>query len=228
MKNFMKEENTAMKSLKSNLDITINEADRSYTGHLSLQQLFIQLSYGQYYSPVTTDLTDDFSQKMHDYLHSLYTRDIISKTIYDRLITHKPRTPAFYHNPKVHKPPRQIYHLVNGRAMETILAFVDICLNPLVPLIPSYMKDSIHFIQYTFHSPHGGLLLSTYMHGSHDLSNIRCLLPVYKYPQHKGIEVVKRMIRLHRTQVVGQLHMTNRVSVQIKSVCTPSYFVVSK
>lgn len=132
-----------------------------------------QLSDTQYYRPTALDLTEEFSRKIYAYLQSLYTRDHISKTIYDRLITHKPCTPAFYHNPKIHKahthlgiPPGRPIISGNGCATEKISAFVDICLNPLVPLIPSYVKDSIHFIHLleafsSRHPPTEQMILAT-------------------------------------------------------------------
>lgn len=85
---------------------------------------------------------------------SLYKKGALSTVIFDRLLTPALRTPAWYHNPKVHKPdthlgipPGRPIISGNGCVTEKISAFLDICLNPSVPHTPSYIKDSSHFIQ---------------------------------------------------------------------------------
>lgn len=157
-KNLTLGEKTALKSLKNDPHITIKQADKGGALVLMNTRDYIeeaerQLSDRQHYCPVDHDLTDDFSSRIEKYLTSLYQQGIISKITYTRVSTSKPCTPAFYHNPKIHKnnthlgiPLGRPIISGNGCATERILALVDLCLNPLVPLIPSYVKDSTHFI----------------------------------------------------------------------------------
>ena len=62
-----------------------------------------------------------------------------------------PRIPSFYLLPKIHKPSTPCRPIVNstGSVTEKISAFVDLHLRKFIPRIPSYVKDTTHFINIT-------------------------------------------------------------------------------
>ena len=62
------------------------------------------------------------------------------------------RTANFYMLPKMHMkntPGRPIVNSI-GSIMEKISAYIDEKIKPLVPLIPSYVSDTTHFINQIF------------------------------------------------------------------------------
>ena len=69
----------------------------------------------------------------------------------DFLLDYKPRTPEFYMLPKIHKPqrppPGRPIISGNDSPTERISQLVDHFLQPCVPTLPSYVKDSSHFLQ---------------------------------------------------------------------------------
>lgn len=157
VKNITWEEKEALYSLKRDPHITIKQADKGgavvilNTGDY-ITEAQRQLSDPRFYRTSDRDLTLEFSDRIEKYLTSLFSRHFISKAVYDRVRTDNPRTPAFYHNPKIHKPntvlgfpPGRPIISGNGCVTEKISALVDLILNPLVPLIPSYVRDSITF-----------------------------------------------------------------------------------
>lgn len=89
-------------------------------------------------------------------------------------------------------------------ANSPIEPFIDICLNPLVPLIPSYVRDSTHFIS----------LLETHLalHPITDQTLLATLDVSALYtniPHAKGIQAVRKIMRLHSGVRVGDLRPKN-------------------
>ena len=70
--------------------------------------------------------------------------DKMKKTLYNKA----PRTPNCYMLPKIHKPNNPGRPVVNGirSITEKISAYVDQQIRHLVPMIPSYLKDTTHLI----------------------------------------------------------------------------------
>ena len=66
-----------------------------------------------------------------------------------------PRTPLFYMNPKIHKPNTPGRPIISGcdSPTEKLSIYIDHFLKPLVPLIPSYIKDTTHFLNTLFAIP---------------------------------------------------------------------------
>lgn len=156
VKNLSKEEKGAIRSLKQDPSITIKSADKGGAVVILNTEDYVaeanrQLSDRNFYLPLARDQSQRFNDRIETYLASLLKKEIISKA--SLRPTHQPTTPAFYHNPKIHKPktssgipPGRPIISGNGCATEKILALVDLCINPLVPLLPSYVKDSTHFL----------------------------------------------------------------------------------
>ena len=71
--------------------------------------------------------------------------------IYSYLLPRLSRPARFYILPKIHKnkqnPPGRPIVFANSHPTENISQFVDSHLNPLVPKLPSYVKDTTHFLK---------------------------------------------------------------------------------
>lgn len=139
---------------------------------------------------------------------SLCNRHIISKAVYDRVHTTNPSTPAFYHNPKIHKPntalgfpPGRPNISGNGCITEKISALVDLVLNPLVPLIPSYVRDNMHFLHRLAQFSQPGSCPDDLFLVTLDVSALYTNIP-----KEEGIKAVREMMKQHRESLMGDLH----------------------
>ena len=82
------------------------------------------------------------------YVDGLLLDGFIDENTHGYLIIKEPRPSRFYINPKIHKqgnPGRPIVSAYD-HPTERISEFVDHHLNPEVPKLPSYIKDTTHFL----------------------------------------------------------------------------------
>ena len=84
-------------------------------------------------------------------VNSLRSRGLVNKKTASDLVETKVRTPHLYLLPKIHKrlqnPPGRPIVSSNGAPTERISAFVNQHLQPLVKLLPSYIKDTKDFLR---------------------------------------------------------------------------------
>ena len=113
-----------------------------------------QFSDRNFYQKVSEDLTILHTSKVNTYLDGLGRAGELNKKLPSRVTTYKPKTPSFYLLPKIPKiqkpgtpPPGRPIVSANGCATEKISALTDILLSPLVPNLPSYLKDTQHFLE---------------------------------------------------------------------------------
>ena len=73
---------------------------------------------------------------------------LLPKKTADGLKVSNPKTPKFYISPKIHEPNNPGRPVINSVERETleISRFVDHHFQPVVKQIPSYIKDTNHFI----------------------------------------------------------------------------------
>ena len=104
-----------------------------------------QLNDNKYYEKQTKDLTN----RIKEYTTRLFNEKLIDENTYKYLTSNpNPRAGRFYILPKIHKqgnPGRPIISS-NGHPTERISQFVDYHLKPLVQKLPSYIKDTTHFL----------------------------------------------------------------------------------
>ena len=154
-KNLSRKEYDAIKQLASDRTITIKSADKgsciviqNTTDYISIGHK--QLSDTKFYTKESRDFTHDFNIKVHNLIDELENKGSISFEVANYLKINKPKTPQFYMLPKIHKgiipPPGRPILSANDSPTERISAFVDHFLQPFVPLIPSYIKDTTDFV----------------------------------------------------------------------------------
>lgn len=74
----------------------------------------------------------------------------INKRIRDFIRTPFPRIPTFYTLPKVHKPGKLTGRPIvsgSGSLKESASTLVDRTLKPRVEVLPSFVKDTLHFLK---------------------------------------------------------------------------------
>ncbi len=152
------------------------------------------LSDSTFYRPVTRDLTADHNKQVSALVSELLQREAISPKVADYLIFDQPRTPCIYFLPKIHKaecpPPGRPIVSASGCPTERISALVDHFLSPYIPLLPSYIKDTNHFLQKIEELPP---LLSTALIFTMDVKSLYTNIP-----NIEALKVAKATLNLHR------------------------------
>ena len=108
-----------------------------------------QLNDTKYYQKQSSDLTSKLYERVKEYTACLHKNDLIDYETYKYLSsTSDPKTGRFYILPNIHKqgnPGRPIISS-NSHITERISEFVDYHLKALVQTLPSYIKDTTHFL----------------------------------------------------------------------------------
>ena len=114
--------------------------------------------------------------------------DEIDEETYNYLLPRRSRPAQFYILHKIHKkkdnPPGRPIVSASSHPTEHISQFVDAHLNPLVPELPSYIKDTTHYLRKLDdlkELPPGSLLVTL------DVSSLYT-----NVPQKEGIEACRK------------------------------------
>ena len=176
---------TVLKDLAEDPHLIIKKADKGSAVVVMntidyVRECYKQLSDNESYTPLTEDPTAKLNEIIQNDLLKMEQEEIIDEKTRIILETPKPRTPYFYILPKIHKkhvPGRPILS-ANGCITEKISGFVDAHLRKYVPKIPSYIKDTTHFLQILQEVeqplPRGTIL------GTLDISSLYTNIPHYE------------------------------------------------
>ena len=169
-------ETESIKTLCTRKDITIKPADKGgaivlWSIEAYLKEANNQLSNPLHYRKLESDGIQLLSTQITTFLTHLLGRNLLTQQCYDFLEpSPHPCTPEFYLLPKIHKP--KINDLTPGRPIisgcgsptEKLSKFLDHFLKPIVKTIPSYIKDTNHFLQIIIRERHNfppGIILCT-------------------------------------------------------------------
>ncbi|XP_064475493.1 uncharacterized protein LOC135389367 [Ornithodoros turicata] len=108
-----------------------------------------QLACTAFYKALEADPTAQITADIVKHLKDLKAKKIIGGTVYDYLLPKDTRPGRFYMLPKIHKPgnPGRPIVSCNGTATEKLSSFVDYLLKDIPPQMPSYIKDTNHFLE---------------------------------------------------------------------------------
>ena len=162
-KNITAEEAIALTHLKNNENIIIKKADKGAAVVIMSRDDYIkegirQLSDANFYVKLDHDPTPNHIDEIHNTLLKALQRDEITKKIFEFLVPTGCTTPAWYFLPKIHKENITGRPIVSGNnsPTEKISAFVDEHIKMMVPLIPSYVRDTPDFIKRIENFSHRG------------------------------------------------------------------------
>ena len=171
-KNLAFEERQALHDLSNNRNIVIKPADKG-SGVVIMNtqdytfEAFRQLSDTSFYQSLDSDITLAISYDISKTLLNMRANKEIGKKCLSYLLPKNPRPERFYLLPKIHKnilpPPGRPIISAIGSPTEKISEFLDFFLQPLLTSIPSYVKDTGHFLhllQNIGPLPHGTLLVT--------------------------------------------------------------------
>ncbi|XP_075440692.1 uncharacterized protein LOC142485864 [Ascaphus truei] len=195
-RNLSKEENIALKELCSLNNLVIRQADKG--GGIVLQdrtdylsEAFRLLGDNTSYIILGQDPMESFQKKYKDLLTQALNMNVINKSEFGFLYIRFPRTPIFYHIPKIHKhisnpPGRPIVSGVESMT-SSVSQYVDYFLQPLVTRLKSYLRDTLHVLD----SISGIIWKPTYIWATCDITSL------YTCVKHnKGLEAVKHFLNL--------------------------------
>ena len=153
--NLRKAEFDALRSLKSNTNIIIKKADKGSAIVIQDRADYIteglkQLNDVKFYKSVPLDLTNKHKEMVSLQVSIMLKFGEISQKCAEYLTLETPRTANFYLLPKIHKgiipPPGRPIVSANDCPTERISQFVDHFIQPLVPKLKSYVRDSGHLL----------------------------------------------------------------------------------
>ena len=216
-------EKNAIKSLSNNKSIVIKPADKG--GAVVVQNVLDyineghrQLSDPKFYIETEEDLTHTHTLDINAFLDTMWESDEIDDKCHDYLRVSKERTSLFYMLPKIHKkstnPPGRPIVSGNGCPTERISQFVDLFLQPTVKLLPSYVRDTTHFLkklQSLGPIPPGSFLVTM------DVASLYTNIP-----NTEGIEAAK--IALLRAGQYGRKPSINNLCTLLQKVLTMNNF----
>ena len=151
--NLTYKEHTAMEELAKRKDFIITNADKGGAVVITDTDSYIkeanrQLSDKASYKQLTQDPTLQHNRMVNQTIERFKNEKLLPQKIADGLKITNPKTPKFYISPKIHKPNNPGRPVINSIECHTseISRFVDHHLQPVVKQIPSYIKDTNHFI----------------------------------------------------------------------------------
>lgn len=146
----------ALRELTLDNSLVIKKADKGSGIVVEDRENYIRdglahLSDTNVYEQIAHDPTEKLGWAINDYVSTLHRRGIIDKITKDYLMfppDKPPRTQQMYFLKKIHKSPTAVRPIVSGcqGATEGISKLVDMILQPFVPEVSSYIRDTGHII----------------------------------------------------------------------------------
>ena len=151
--NLLTLEISALIRLRHRKDVVIKPADKGSAVVLLSKEEHIRkadshLSNRDNYRKLETDLTPTYAAEIKQFGTLMFEKRLINKHTKDFLISHSPKIARLYLLPKLHKDgiPRRPIVASNGSPTENITRFVDYFLQPLMVCMPSYIQDTMNFL----------------------------------------------------------------------------------
>ena len=160
-RNLSNTENAALKELRQDSTLVIKKADKGACIIVESVESYVNnglthLQDTNIYQPLDGDPTPALSRRINQYVDELHDRGFVDKDTRNFLIAPEDvRTQRLYFLKKIHKTPHGIRPIVSGcnGPTENISAYIDYYIKPLVPQIPSHIRDSGHLVSILENTP---------------------------------------------------------------------------
>ena len=195
-RNLTSAEYKAKTSLTKNDSIVIKKADKGSAVVVQNKSDYIseglrQLSDRNFYRLQEENLTNIHNSQIRTAVDGMVTTKEITLKTADYLVLDNPRTAKLL--PKIHKnkfpPPGRPIVSANECPSERISQFVDHFIQPLVPLLPSYLRDSSHLLN---------LLRNIKIPDNSILATLDVTSLYTNIPNKEGIHAVSKYLFRHR------------------------------
>ncbi|CAN7951906.1 unnamed protein product [Ixodes pacificus] len=147
-------EKNGLRSLSARKEITIKPADKGGAIVVLNTTDYIaegnrQLGNTRFYSALDGDPTADHTEIVTNTLANLVGRGKITLKLSKSLKQLQASPGRFYMLPKIHKPGNPGRPIIsgNGTLTEPLSSFVDVMIKDIPPSLPSYIKDTNHFLR---------------------------------------------------------------------------------
>ena len=223
--NLTKPELRALTSLARDPTIVIKQADKGSGIVVEDTDGYIKdgidhLSDHTIYRKIDSDPTIPLTAGINNYVKYLHGRGIIDNTTRDYLTFQTdsmPRTQQLYFLKKIHKNPIAVRPIVSGCGgpTERISQFIDLHLQPFVPKVKSYIRDSGHLIN---------ILEKTKIPTNSILATIDVKSLYLKIPHKEGVEAVKNRLYYKNRESDAVSIPPGAMSDLLNIVLTQNYF----
>ena len=222
--NVTPEEKLALRKLSNNPDLVIKAADKGSAIVIQNREDYVkegerQLGDSKYYQSMTEDLTSKHAEEIKNYVLKMHQNKEITEKTMEFLNPEGCRTPEFYMLPKIHKgktpPPGRPIISGNNGPTERISKFVDHFLQPCVPKIKSYVKDTKHFLNILKEIneiPEGAILATL------DVSSLYTNIPTIE-----GLRAATKLLSKHISRDENTPSITSIINL-LKFVLTMNNF----
>ena len=196
--NLTREDHEAISALKQRRDIIIKPAHKGgkivlWPVNQYLEEAHRQLSDSKYYQHQTSNHIHKLAAQITTFLTHLYAKMLQAKTS-SSIFYHKVQ--YLHHcsicSKNIHKPNIPGRPIISGCDLPTerISKYPDHYLQPIIPTLPSYTKDTNHFLKTIFDikdkTPHNAILVALDVVSLHTIIN-----------QNKGIESCLEALNLY-------------------------------
>lgn len=149
------EEQQALQDLANNFSLTIKPFNKGGNIVVIDNEHYVCmckkiLDHPDWYRPITPKLIDKFNKQFYNFVDTAFGNGIIMKNIRDYIRIEFPKIPTFDSLPKVHKNWKKLSGrpIISGNgALTENSHLIDEHLRPHLVSLPSYVKDTIHFLQ---------------------------------------------------------------------------------
>ena len=197
--NLTRKERQSLRKLQRRTYIIIKPADKGSGTVVMNRQNYLDECYRQlndqyFYKKIEEDPTEQINRRVRFYLDRLLTDNIIDKETHRYLIPQDPKNQVaftFYRKFTIREIQDNLTIVsVNGHPTKRISEFVSFHLNPLVQTLPSYIKNTTHFLnklKEIGELPSNAILVTL------DVSSLYTNIPT-----NEGIEACRRALN-HRS-----------------------------
>ena len=209
--NLSEAEKLALKELDSNPDIVIKPADKGgkivvLDRDAYINEAIRQLSNSKFYKKLTYNPIQTLILEISTFITYLRGQNLIDNDTFSFLHPNtNSRTPVSYMLPKIHKQNTPGRPIISGCGSPTanLSIYLDHYLKPIVQQIPSYIKNTTHFLRIlkttNGHIPSNSILesfdvTSLYTNIPHD-EGISCCLTALKKFYHNTLPLPLRHIK---------------------------------
>ena len=194
--NLTSQKKSTLKKVGLNPDLVIKPFNK-VSGICLMDTLYISkieehLAYPSSYKELSSNPTQAIRNDVFSTLNYLHNTHRIDDVTRNHLTSPKPaRNPLFYGLSKVHKPNIPLQHIVSAcdSPIDQLSNYVTLFIQPLVEILPSYIRDSKHFLQLLESLPplpENAILVTA------DVTSLYTNIP-----HEEGIESVLHYMKLH-------------------------------
>lgn len=208
----------ALKELQSNNSIIIKPFDKGggicvMDTEQYINKIFLHLNDSSTYKKLKYDPTQAIRNDVMSTLEYLHHTHKIDEKTFEFLTPPNPaRTPLFYGLPKVHKPGIPLRPIVSAcdSPTDNISKYVTYFIQPLAEQLPSYIKDTKHFLEHLNSLPPlppNAILVTA------DVTSLYTNIP-----HEEGIEAVLHYMRIHKNIIPSPSPSPHTIAVLIDTI----------